>query len=182
MNRFTTLVIVGAISLLVPSAARADTYLYSVSGFRDVVTFTFQENSLSPSGSVTGTDLLSITGVPTGFSSFVFTWNSGDGVTDSRCPLAPGQGYLLATAPYSCADFGFFDPTLNGIYSINGDAFAPGSFLTPGTYVGIDNLSTVTITAVPTPEPSSLILLGTGALALFGPIRRRFLHRRRIRV
>jgi len=173
MNRFVTFGIAAVLVLLIPTAVHADTYLYSVRGFDAYASsFSFYETNLTSTGSVTGADLLSVTGIPSGFGSFVFSWDTGNSVSSgmfSNCPLAPGQGSVGGAPGYGCAAYGFTNPTLGGVYSIWGDAFPLGSFLTTGTFVGVDNLASVTSTHVsPVPEPSSVMLLVTGAVVLFG--------------
>jgi len=52
----------------------------------------------------------------------------------------------------------------------------PGNPFVAAPGVTLDVLS---ISIIPVPEPSSLILFGTGALGLFGPIRRKLLPHRK---
>jgi hypothetical protein len=82
-------------------------------------------------------------------------WAVPDAFTDTTAPGASiGSGFVVfSSAPY-----------------------APASDITPISSLDFA-LSVSGNSAAAVPEPSSLMLLGTGALTLFGPIRRRLLSR-----
>jgi hypothetical protein len=170
-----TLVMTLIVSFVTPVLAHADVYQYAVTDPELGINFTFDESSLASSGTVTS-GFTSVT-VPAGHTLVGFGWNS---VAGGPC----NSGAIGSTAfqGFACAG-----DTLQALPNLNTTdvlLFAAGSFLSTGTFTAT-NLSgyTVTITdlssSVPSavPEPSSLFLLGTGALGFFGPIRRKLLHR-----
>jgi PEP-CTERM putative exosortase interaction domain len=55
----------------------------------------------------------------------------------------------------------------------NDFGFPAGSFLASGTYTSVLPGMTVNITQTGVPEPSSLLLLGSGILGLLGTVRRK---------
>ena len=146
----------------VPS--HADTFQYSVVDTINSVSFTFTvtETSLASSGVVT-TGFSNVS-VPAGDTLAGFAWNSAAGGT---CFGASSPG--SACADYQLNVSGGGGETVTG-------AFSSGSFLSPGTYTSTTNGSSYTVTITDltaVPEPSSVMLLGSGALGLVGVIRRK---------
>jgi hypothetical protein len=138
---------------IVPVLARADSFLYTVTDTFPffVTSFSFIQPTLASSGDITsGFTLIS------GLTPTEFAWDSGPG---GSC-LGTGSGSS------GCAGIKFSaGSTIEG--------FPAGSFLSPGTYTGAANTMTVNITQTGVPEPSSLLLLGSGVLGLLGTVRRK---------
>ena len=148
-----------------PLVARADTFQYTFldEGLGPTIGFSFTEPTLASSGEVTS-GFFSII-APAGDSISAFSWNSAAG---GACTL-PVFG--AESAPdFACASY-LRNFAGGGIVGVMG-TFAPGSFLAPGTYTRGGGI-TVTITDLSVPEPSSLVLLGTGVLILFGIARKK---------
>lgn len=168
-------------TLAVPAAVRADTYSFSIS--------TAPSSTGSPaanfvaSGTLTGNatsatpPTLALTGVTGSAQAYVFSGITPIGTTNSfaydnllftsaNATHVDANGILL----YLTSSAG---TSLAHVYNSAGyhvDVFDPRD---PGdiTPFAID---TFTLTPSAVPEPSTLALLGTGALGLFGTLRRRF--------
>ena len=137
-------------------AAHAD-YLYTVTvtGFGTPTAFSFTEPTISASGYV-NSGFTQISGAVV----TEFGWTS---VAGDPCPLT---AWHPSFPGYACAG-----ETIEGLTGSLAGGFDPGSFLAIGTYAG----TFMTVDISPTvPEPSSMMLLGSGLAGLFGVIRRRF--------
>ena len=164
-----------AIAMLPASSALADTFDFNFSGalFSGTGTFTANFNS---------GDQWTITGVTGSVSSGLVTSN-----IDSL--LAPGTyptGFLQ-----SPNDNILIYPSLSGLFGDpiyfdhNGVSFslADGNNVNLNDTIGLEwavatqsnitELDSISVSAAPTPEPSSLFLFGTGILGVAGVIRRK---------
>jgi hypothetical protein len=109
----------------------------------------------------------------TAFSSFVST-SSPSGCTITSAALT--FNYLGSGSPFLETFFSPGCPSTSGpTVEVAQQFFGAGSLSAPGIYVpiGVPTPPTWTLTISQTPEPGSLILLGSGLLGLVGAVRRK---------
>lgn len=99
-----------------------------------------------------------------------FTYATADGTTLFTVTDATGTlSYTLtdATVAFYSASLGLLDVTGDGIFSQTGYSDTAGSFLLTASNNGVTDFE-ITSTAAATPEPNSLLLMGTGLLGAAG--------------
>lgn len=156
--------IIDQVTISVSSFSGASTESFSASFQIDATTGVIIPSTMSFSsiGPLVITTFTPGLGTPPFAPDFPTVWTdaTGNGIV-----WEPGQ--LLSAFPA----IGTFNTSQSRVVSFcnsGTSACAADGFLDAAATAG-----SVTVSAVPTPEPSSLILLGTGSLALLGGIRRK---------
>lgn len=143
-------------AFLLPSVAHAIPYTFTLNGGGDNYVFTLDSN---PTPDFDG-------------GTFEFFGVNGSDTLDSGSQLFP-TNFALGDGFVGLGEFAVDGPTTGVIFTgpLNAPVFTPGG---PYSFTDADsNPYTLTISAVTTPEPSSLMLLGTGALGVVGTLRKK---------
>jgi len=161
-----------ALCLMLPLLAHAD-YVYSFSGETTdgtVDTFTFTSTTLIRSETAISLSSCLSGGVP---CSYVAIYPDGASYVDPGNPTIYYDQMITGPNP---GDYYFFDSGAFGQVGIHTtDAFFTSLMEEYATDITIGT-GTLTVTDTSTvPEPSGLMLLGTGVLGFVGPIRRKLL-------
>jgi hypothetical protein len=147
--RIRLAILASALVLAYPSTLLADTYEYQFSApINNDTQFTFFTNALITSETIV---------TPTSCS-----YNLGGGTIDCNA---------IDADAFNQGDF-FLEPTET--YNNAEELITGFSFTELGTQSNPVNSLTITDIPTPTPEPSSILLLATGALLMTGIARRRF--------
>jgi hypothetical protein len=165
---------------LAPLAAHADTYNYTGAALASIA-YTINGPVVTAIPGVTGSATISNDALTSyDFTVDGLTFDTADSKVNTDMISAGSNGQINGYTIQLTTEANGYADTLNLVnndgYGLGGDSISAynGNFtsFTPGSFGD----TTPPVAAAVTPEPSSLLLLGTGAIGLAGTVRRRILR------